>query len=94
MKMKSAVKTASYLLIGLFVSVSLYADQVDWRISGGGKIKEIRYFNQPTAAPATQVATEPTVTAAPPALSYTIDSPPVDGFVPWITLLTTNKREE
>ncbi|HML76515.1 MAG TPA: hypothetical protein PKB02_18635, partial [Anaerohalosphaeraceae bacterium] len=94
MKTKNALKTASYLFIGLVLSVNLYADQVDWRISGGGKIKEIRYFNQPTAAPAAQAATEPTTTAAPPALSYLIDSPPVDGFVPWITLLTTNKREE
>lgn len=94
MKTKSAGKTVLYLFIGLVLSVSLYADQVDWRISGGGKIKEIRYFNPPAAAPAAQAATGSTTTATPPVSSYIIDSPPVDGFVPWITLLTTNRREE
>ncbi|MBN2512141.1 MAG: retroviral-like aspartic protease family protein [Sedimentisphaerales bacterium] len=91
MKNKSAGQIASYLFIGLILSASLYADQVEWRISGGGKIKQIRYFNQPTAA---QASTETTTTTAPSVLSYTVDSPPVDGFVPWVTVLTTNKREE
>lgn len=93
MKKNCTGKIVSCLFIGLLLSASLYAEQVDWRISGGGKIKEIRYLNQPAPA-AAQAATEPTKTATGPVVSYSIDSPPVDGFVPWITLLTTNKREE
>jgi hypothetical protein len=69
------------------------AQSVDWRISGGGKIKQIRYFTKPEST----AATESLVKAAPPAAgtavtSNVINSPPVDGFVPWIVAITTDKH--
>lgn len=62
--------------------------QVDWRITGGGKIKQIRYFKK--AEPSAQMA--PVADA--PVAGNVIDSPPVDGFVPWIVTITTNKRQD
>jgi hypothetical protein len=70
------------------------SQQVNWRLPGGGKIKRIRYLQeQPIPA-----ATTPSVAAALPSaaaelpLVNSIDSPPVEGFVPWIVVVTTNKH--
>jgi len=60
--------------------------QVDWRITSGGKIKQIRYLKE---QPKPAAAIAPAAAALP---ANVIDSPPVDGFVPWIVAITTNKR--
>lgn len=79
--------------------------KVNWKLSGGQKIQKIKYpkeksplasdikksKSKETSATITkETATTPTnsFTAA-----YTIDSPPVDGFVPWVAITTTDKRE-
>jgi hypothetical protein len=60
---------------------------VNWRIPGGGKIKQIRYFkkSEPLSISMDAPAADKTVAA------NVIDSPPVDGFVPWVVAITTNK---
>jgi hypothetical protein len=72
------------------------SQQVDWRLPGGGKIKRIRYQEQPkpAAAKSSAAATRSSAaTASPSALpANSIDSPPVDGFTPWIVVITTNKH--
>lgn len=90
------------LFFALFFCVGLVSadssQKIDWRLPGGGKIKEIRYRTKPDSAKRTQlaIAAEPTpeTAAATAAVSYVIDSPPVDGFVPWIVAVTTDKRED
>jgi len=72
-----------------YVFAESTSQQVDWRLPGGGKIKRIRYLQeQPKPAETTFFAA-----AAPTSVNANvIDSPPVDGFVPWIVVITTNKR--
>jgi hypothetical protein len=84
--------TAVFLLSGL-ASADQSVQDVNWRLPGGGKIKQIRYFTKPD----TTAATESLIKAAPPASGMTvtsnvIDSPPVDGFVPWIAIAVTDAR--
>lgn len=59
---------------------------VDWRAPGGGRIQEVRF----------RVKEVPLEEQMPKALStlnaQAIDSPPIDGFVPWIVITTTNRR--
>jgi predicted aspartyl protease len=69
------------------------AGTVNWQGPAGTTIKEIRYFKKDTQqrAPmksATQIETTESV------YSNVIDSPPVDGFVPWITFTVTDERGE
>jgi len=106
------------ILAALSVTLTAAPDQtgwksrpVDWRLSGGSRIKAIHY--PPSQPPATldsktnQSVTirEKTIlpeaasrlsyldqTAADSVTALVIDSPPIDGFVPWIAVLATNKR--
>ena len=89
----------SVIAVVFMLSGFTWADQsvqdVNWRISGGGKIKQIRYFTKPD----TTATTDSLIKAAPPAAgmavtSNVIDSPPVDGFVPWIAIAVTDARGE
>jgi hypothetical protein len=77
---------AVFFMLTGYVLADQQAQQVDWRITGGGKIKQIRYFTK----------AEPLFKAAPAAnmtlTSNVINSPPVDGFVPWIVAITTDQR--
>lgn len=80
-------------------------DDVNLRLPGNTRIKGIYYPADkpvPTLATkdSTRAAETPTtqlLTAATSTSSVSInviDSPPIDGFVPWIAVLTTNDREE
>lgn len=65
--------------------------KVDWKGPSGARIKEVRYrIPKPLAA-----EKEAMVTKSMPVSesAYVIDSPPLDGFVPWIVITTTNKRD-
>jgi hypothetical protein len=88
-----SVIATTFMLTG-YVLADQQIQDVNWRLPGGGKIKQIRYFNKPGATATTQSLAK----AAPPAAgtavtSNVIDSPPVGGFVPWIVAITTDKRE-
>jgi hypothetical protein len=100
---KTAHWLVIYILIALTASVS-FAEKPEWkrekvdlRLSGGTRIKGIRYPKGkpvPTRArkktsPIEATAQQKTATAV---VSSIIDTPPVDGFIPWITVVTTNKR--
>ncbi|MDH4201727.1 MAG: aspartyl protease family protein [Phycisphaerae bacterium] len=84
------------LILFLGLQVRGTAKTVDWQGPSGSKIKGIRYFpketpqEEPSAAPLKSTAT----TAAPAILSNVIDSPPTDGFVPWIVLTATDASED
>ncbi|MCD6174744.1 MAG: hypothetical protein J7K65_03115, partial [Planctomycetes bacterium] len=67
------------------------AGTVNWQGPAGSKIKEIRYF--PKEPEIQSAAAAPMAEATSTILSNIIDSPPVDGFIPWIVLTATNKRE-
>jgi len=114
-------KTALVLLIFIFVSrmAAAAADrpgwkrqEVDWRITGGSRIKAINYPHdkQPpllgkrtgrrkpvmtkntirtkAASDLSPLAQETTISI----VAYVIDSPPIDGFVPWIAVSPTDAR--
>ena len=88
--------------------------EVDWRLTGGGRIKDIRYPEQKEpplfdekAVPRTRIARKQIFPDArrsgDPAFSLLsvqavianiIDSPPVAGFVPLITVAVTDKRSD
>ena len=63
-------------------------EKVDWRVTGGSRIKAI--YRSPkeavTKAPAKLAKAAPVVNV--------IDSPPEAGLVPWITVVTTDARGE
>ena len=87
--------------------------QVDWRMTGGSRIKAVSYPDQkplPTAAnrkfsrhpvskkfllPESAVrlkrAGEQSIT---PLVASVIESPPIDGFVPWIAAVVTDARSD
>ena len=88
--------------------------EVDWRLTGGSRIIDIRYpeqkepplFNE-KAVPQTRIARkrifpdalrskDPTFSmmSVQAVLANMIDSPPVDGFVPLITVAVTDKRSD
>lgn len=83
-----------YCTVAFFSSFA-FADssKIDWRLPGGGKVKGIRYHKKPAdnnQPPLITTAEQTGTTAA--STSYIIDSPPIDGFIPWIIAVTTNKR--
>ena len=108
---------ALFLVIAALLSPVVYAGQpgwkkqkVDWRISGGSKIKAI-YYPKDTPVPTLAKKPKPSKpkkkTIAPerialleletydltqPVIANVIDSPPVDGFVPWVAVAITDKR--
>ncbi len=101
--MKTVISIKLCLLFTVFffsIFSSVHADssrKVDWRLPGGGKVKGIRYHKKPAVSeqPPLLTTAEPAEQPAKPAsTSYLIDSPPVDGFVPWIVAVTTNERQE
>lgn len=88
--------------------------EVDWRLTGGGRIRDIRYpeqkepplFNE-KAVPQTRIARkrifpdarrskDPTFSlmSVQAVIANMIDSPPVAGFVPLITVAVTDKRSD
>ena len=73
------------------IGSTVIAGPVNWQGPAGSKIKEIRYFPKEPKIQSTAAA--PMAEATSTVLSNVIDSPPVDGFVPWIVLTATNKRE-
>ena len=85
------VRIGHWIALFFVAQAIVIAGAVDWQGPAGSKIKEIRYFPKKTE--------EKSVFAAPMAettstvMSNVIDSPPVDGFVPWIVLTATNQRE-
>ena len=120
--MKSSISNCLFIigciLTALSVTLTAAPDQagwksrpVDWRLSGGSRIKAIHYPpSQPPATLDRQSSSPVTIrekTILPDAASrltyldqttvdsvtaLVIDSPPIDGFVPWIAVLATNKR--
>jgi hypothetical protein len=78
---------AVFMLSG-YVAADQSVQDVNWRISGGGKIKQIRYFKKSEPLPAAMSAQASEIAVA----GNVINSPPVDGFVPWIVAITTNKN--
>lgn len=80
-----------HVLLMLFICQTLVmANAVDWYGPAGTKIKDIRYFQKEATAEAAPAKTSAVTTTV---LSNVIDSPPIDGFVPWIAVTATNKRE-
>jgi len=78
-------------------------EKIDLRINGNTRIKGIRYPKDkplPTRArkkkssleTTAQLKTAPATATAPGVVGNTIDTPPVDGFIPWITVVTTDER--
>lgn len=65
-----------------------FADRVDWHGPAGSKIKGIRYFPKEAE---TQKSPTPIAAMSSGVGSNVIDSPPVDGFVPWIVLTATDE---
>jgi len=88
-------------------------EQVDWRISGGSRIKAVyypaskplpllteRYARRPRALRKETLPAESaswlirfTPESTIPISTIVIDSPPIDGFVPWIIVAVTDARE-
>ncbi len=79
--------TAALLLAA---PLPLTAESVNWQGPAGSRIKQIRYYPKETTQDRFAAPAEPAATAA---VSNIIDSPPVDGFVPWIVVSATNRRE-
>ncbi len=65
--------------------------QVDWRGPAGGHIQEVRFRvkDQPEQ---TEVVPKAAASLSGSIGVSVIDSPPIDGFVPWVAITTTNKR--
>jgi predicted aspartyl protease len=88
--------------------------QVDWRMTGGSRVKAVRYpADKPLPTLAQRDRPRPAVVrrktlrakaASPsgqnvqqslsPAIVNVIDSPPIDGFVPWIAVSVTDARND
>ena len=78
----------------LFCHPPLFAESVNWQGPAGSKIKGIHYFPKAEKAEEPVAAPLRTTTVETGTLSNVIDSPPVDGFVPWIVVTATNQRED
>lgn len=89
-----SLKAILFIFISLFVSLAFlpapaFAEQVDWHGPAGSRIKAVHDVEKQPAKMTMQ-----SLDAAPiPAAANIIDSPPIDGFVPWIVLVATNRRE-
>jgi hypothetical protein len=71
--------------VSMLVPVSAFGEQVDWQGPSGSRIKAVHHFPKADAPLAAAPAVQPAAAA--------VDSPPIDGFVPWIVLVPTNRRE-
>lgn len=94
-KSKSSVFSYQYLAAAMLalVAAQVIAENVNWQGPSGLKIKEIRYFTKEKSTESSAA----TLKSAPAAvettlLSNVIDSPPTDGFVPWMVITATNRR--
>ncbi|MBN1508502.1 MAG: clan AA aspartic protease [Sedimentisphaerales bacterium] len=68
---------------------------VDWQAGGGRRVKSVRHPKEsplPTRAGQQAVRTGLRAVAAPDEML--VESPPVDGFVPWIAVSITKERKE
>jgi predicted aspartyl protease len=80
------------LLLFVFCSV-LVAEPVRWNGPAGSRIKAIHRFKKdkekqdPISAAAASVETTSSIP------NNLIQSPPIDGFVPWMVVVATNRRE-
>jgi len=108
MKKTNCYKWARLQIIALLIAVMVtpYAfakkpgwqrEEVNWRMSGGGQIKGIEYPEGKKAPISHKRAVKkprktPILTPAGFAFANVIESPPVDGFVPWIAVSVTNAR--
>jgi predicted aspartyl protease len=81
----------SWVALFLLMPVTMFAAAVNWQGPAGSKIKGIRYFSKETEKEPAVVTTMTETTST--VMSNVIDSPPIDGFVPWIVLTATNERE-
>ncbi|MCE5186296.1 MAG: retroviral-like aspartic protease family protein [Planctomycetaceae bacterium] len=78
-------KSGHLHLVFLFAAAGLlYAEPVNWNGPSGSKIKQVRYLRQ---TPPQQLAAAQAETA----VSNVIDSPPIDGFVPWVAVTVTRE---
>jgi hypothetical protein len=87
----STTMIKSWAVLFFVAGVTVTAGTVDWQGPAGSKIKEIRYFPKETEIKSAIAA--PMAETSSTVISNVIDSPPVDGFVPWIVLTATNQRE-
>ena len=87
----STMTIKQWAVLFFVVQTTVIAGTVNWQGPAGSKIKEIRYF--PKEPEIQSAAAAPMAEATSTVLSNVIDSPPVDGFVPWIVLTATNERE-
>ncbi|MHC5083231.1 MAG: hypothetical protein ACYTET_04750, partial [Planctomycetota bacterium] len=72
------------LLISFITAPLCWGQEVNWNGPSGGKIKGIRYIRKDEPQP--EMATRTTSV-----FTHVIDSPPVDGFVPWVVLTATDE---
>lgn len=91
----STMTIGRWAVLLLAVQTATLAETINWQGPAGSRIKEIRYFPKETQQAELSAAPLKSTTAATTSttLSNVIDSPPTDGFVPWIVLTATNKRE-
>ena len=104
MNIKYIKRVAYLLLISVFSIGSVVRAQesnwtykgVDWFAGPGGKIKGIHYPEEKNTAAESQASIQLNSMASMESklLSNVIDSPPVAGFVPFITVAVTNKRSD
>lgn len=92
-------KKAFFLIVwicGILFSGSVYAGEiitkkVNLRAPAGGQIKEIRFRSQEEVRPSSESITTKALPSSVGA--YVIDSPPIDGFVPYVAVTTTNSND-
>ena len=102
---KTAIKVPAILAVSLVLALPLEAatenwqrKDVDWQAGAGRRVKGIRYpQDKPLPArtrksPASVAVTKDRITAA-SVEEMLVESPPVDGFVPWITVSVTKERK-
>ncbi|MHC4554430.1 MAG: retropepsin-like aspartic protease family protein [Planctomycetota bacterium] len=88
----STTMIKSGAILFFVAQATLIAGTVNWQGPAESKIKEIRYFPKETEEKSVLAAPMTETTSS--VFSNVIDSPPIDGFVPWIVLTATNERED
>ena len=110
MKISFHSKSVSCLAICILIAISTSAafakktewkyEKVDLRLSDGIRIKGIKYpKDKPVPIRGRKKATaqetsQTQAMTAPAVVSSVIDTPPIDGFIPWIAVVTTDKKGE
>ncbi len=105
MKTKSVIKLVIVALVLLLAGVSVGRDdwqsqEVDWRMTSRGRIREIRYPREKPLLTLERLKADrlesfsiATDLSTAMISSNIIDSPPIDGFIPWIVVINTDKRQ-